>query len=266
MQGSRHDEKQFRAEINSLGSIQNINLVRLQGFCDKGSRRLLVYEYMPNDSLNSLLFKGNSKSKGEVLDWKTRFEIALGTARGLLYLHEECRDCIIHYDVEAKNILISSNLSPKMADFGLAKLVGRDFSRVLTTTRGTRGYLALEWIFGLPITPKVVVYSFGMTLLEIIYGGRNLDLTVHDSSLYYFPSWVATQIQHGKTINIVEGSVVTEEADMEEVRRACVVALLCIQEEEEVRSSKRVSRARAKATPPYPPLTKNRNLKLGQKK
>ncbi|XP_057851573.2 G-type lectin S-receptor-like serine/threonine-protein kinase At2g19130 [Cryptomeria japonica] len=218
MECSRQDEKQFRAEISSLGNIHYMNLVRLRGFCAQGSRRLLVHDYMPN--------------------WKTRLEIALGTARGLHYLHEECRDCIIHGDVKPENILLDSNLSPKLADFGLARLVGRDFSRVLTTTRGTRGYLAPEWIFGLPISTKVDVYSFGMTFLEIISGGRNIDLNMQDSSLIYFPAWAVTQIQQGKTINVVEKDVV-EAADMEEVRRACVIVLLCIQEDDEVRPSMR---------------------------
>ncbi|GLJ15648.1 hypothetical protein SUGI_0257440 [Cryptomeria japonica] len=263
MQGSRQDEKQFRAEISSLGNIQHVNLVRLRGFCAQGSKRLLIYDYMPNGSLNSLLFTSNSTSKKKVLDWKTRFEIALGTARGLLYLHEECRCCIIHSDVKPENILLDGDSSPKLADFGLAKLMGRDLSRVLTTTRGTRGYLAPEWISGLPITPKVDVYSFGMTLLEIISGRRNLDLTVQDSSLYYFPPFAATQIQQGKTINIVEEGI-AEAADMEEVGRSCVVALLCIQEDDEVRPSMRqvVQMLEGKMEPrtphvPSSPLTDN---------
>ncbi|XP_059073430.1 G-type lectin S-receptor-like serine/threonine-protein kinase SD2-2 [Cryptomeria japonica] len=149
---------------------------------------------------------------------------------------DECRDHIIHYDVKLENILPDGDLSPNLVDFGLAKLVGRDFSHVLTTTRGTRGYLAPEWISDLPITPKVDVYSFGTTLLEIISGRRNLDLKVQDSSLFYFPPWSATQIQQGNTMNIVEEGV-AEEANMEEVRSLCVVALLCIQEDEEVRPS-----------------------------
>ncbi|XP_059077574.1 G-type lectin S-receptor-like serine/threonine-protein kinase At2g19130 [Cryptomeria japonica] len=181
---SRQHEKQFRAKISSLGNTQHANLIRLRGFCADGSRRLLVYDYMPNGSLNSLLFTSNSRSKQKVLDWKTRLEIALGTARGLVYLQEECRDRIIHGDVKPENILLDSDFSPKLADFGLAKLVGRDFSHVLTTTRGTRGYLAPEWISSLPITPKVDVYSFGITLLEIISGRRSLDFTAQDSSKY----------------------------------------------------------------------------------
>ncbi|GLJ44798.1 hypothetical protein SUGI_0942240 [Cryptomeria japonica] len=235
LEGSSQDDKQFRAEISSLGNIQHGNLVRLQGFCAEGSRRLLVYDYMPNGSLNSLLFS-NSKSKGKVLDWKTRFQIALGTARALVYLHEECRDRIIHGDIKPENILLDANFSPKLADFGLAKLVSRDRSRILTTTRGTRGYLAPEWISGLPITPKVDVYSFGMTLLEIISGRRNIELNVQDSSMYYFPPWAATQIYQGNIINIVEEGV-AEEKDTEEVRRASIVALLCVEKEEEMRPS-----------------------------
>ncbi|XP_057835603.1 G-type lectin S-receptor-like serine/threonine-protein kinase At2g19130 [Cryptomeria japonica] len=152
MEGSRQDEKQFQAEISSLGNIQHANLIRLRGFYAEGSRRFLIYDYMANGSLNSLLFTSNSKNKRKVLDWHTRFQIALGTARALVYLHEECRDRICHGDVKPGNILLDNNFSPKVADFGLAKLVGRDFSHVLTTTRGTRGYLAPEWISGLPIT------------------------------------------------------------------------------------------------------------------
>ncbi|GLJ15630.1 hypothetical protein SUGI_0257130 [Cryptomeria japonica] len=101
-----------------------------------------------------------------------------------------------------------------------------------------KGSLPDEWIFGLPISTKVDVYSFGMTFLEIISGGRNIDLNMQDSSLIYFPAWAVTQIQQGKTINVVEKDVV-EAADMEEVRRACVIVLLCIQEDDEVRPSMR---------------------------
>ncbi|GLJ51286.1 hypothetical protein SUGI_1090770 [Cryptomeria japonica] len=234
LEGSTQVEKQFRAEIITTGRIQHVNLVRLWGFCVEGSRRLLVYAYMPNGSLNSFLFS-QSEDAEKVLDWKTRFEIALGTARGLVYLHEECRDRIIHCDIKPEYILLDSDLSPKVADFGLAKLVGRDFSRVLTTTRGTRGYLAPEWISGLPITPKVDVYSFGMTLLEIISGRRNLDLKVEESRLY-FPTWASSQIQRGNIKDIVDARIAGE-ANIEEVKRAAMVARLCIQDDENQRPS-----------------------------
>ncbi|GLJ51261.1 hypothetical protein SUGI_1090380 [Cryptomeria japonica] len=229
LEGSSRADKQFRAEIITTGRIQHVNLIRLWGFCVEGSRRLLVYAYMPNGSLNSFLFSESEDSK-KVLDWKTRFEIAVGTARGLVYLHEECRVRIIHCDIKPENILLDGNFSPKVADFGLAKLVGRDFSRVLTTTRGTRGYLAPEWISGLPITPKADVYSFGMMLLEIISGRRNLDLKVEESRLY-FPTWASSQIQSGNIIELVDAKIASE-ADIREVRRAAVVAGLCIQDDE----------------------------------
>uniref|UniRef100_A0A0D6QRW0 Receptor-like serine/threonine-protein kinase n=1 Tax=Araucaria cunninghamii TaxID=56994 RepID=A0A0D6QRW0_ARACU len=235
LEGSAQAEKQFRAEISTIGNIQHVNLVRLLGFCIENSERLLVYEYVSNGSLNFFLFSKSNRAQ-KVLQWKTRFEIVLGTARGLLYLHEECRDRIIHSDIKPANILLDEDLRPKLADFGLAKLLGRDFSRVLTTTRGTRGYLAPEWIYGLPITTKVDVYSFGVTLLEIISGRRNVDLTVQESSMQFFPTWAATQINKGNIRAIVDANIVAQ-ADAEEVRRAAVVGMLCTQEEEEDRPS-----------------------------
>ena len=249
---TRQHGKQFRAEISSLGNIQHVNLIRLRG----ASRRLLVYDYMPNGSLNSLLFTADSKTKSKVLNWKTRLQIALGTARGLVYLHEECRDRIIHGDVKPENILLDSNFSPKLADFGLAKLVDRDFSRVLTTTRGTRGYLAPDWISGVPITSKVDVYSFGITLLEILSGRRSLDLTVQESSQYYFPTWAATQVCQGKIIDIVDEAIAAE-ADVEEVRRVGIVGLLCIEREEEKRPSMEqvVRMLEGKMDPPTLPMS-----------
>ncbi|GLJ37113.1 hypothetical protein SUGI_0752520 [Cryptomeria japonica] len=238
LQGSGHAEKQFRAEISTLGNIQHVNLVRLRGFCSQGSQRLLVYDYMPNGSLNSFLSQKSAAQAHKVLDWKTRFQIALGCARGLFYLHEECRDRIIHCDIKPENILLDADFCPKVADFGLAKLVGRDFSRVLTTTRGTRGYLAPEWISGLPITPKADVYSFGMTLLEIISGRRNIDLDMQESSKYYFPTWAANQIHEGNVMNLVDRRIAGKpDLDAEEVKRAAIVSMLCIQEDEKVRPS-----------------------------
>ncbi|GLJ51246.1 hypothetical protein SUGI_1090120 [Cryptomeria japonica] len=122
-----------------------------------------------------------------------------------------------------------------MGDFGLAKLVGREFSRILTTTRGTRGYLAPKWISGLPITPKADVYSFGVKLLEIISSRRNLDLKVDDCR-FYFPTWASSQVQKGNIIEIADARIVSE-ANVEEVRRAALVAGLCIQDDENHRPS-----------------------------
>ncbi|KAG1355280.1 putative G-type lectin S-receptor-like serine/threonine-protein kinase [Cocos nucifera] len=134
LEGLRQGEKQFRTEVSTLGSIQHVNLVRLHGFCSEGAKKLLVYEFMPNGSLDSYLFQNDCV----MLNWRTRYEIFLGIARGLAYLHEKCIECIIHCDVKPENILLDAQLCPKVADFGMAKLVGRDFSRKQRSSRNWR--------------------------------------------------------------------------------------------------------------------------------
>ncbi|RLM93915.1 hypothetical protein C2845_PM08G14320 [Panicum miliaceum] len=147
------DKGMLETEVNTLGLIQHVNLVRLVGFCSSGGdEKMLVYEYMPNGSLDSYLFGGSPCPS-----WHDRYAIMLGFARGLSYLHEGCRERIIHCDIKPENIPLDKDLCPKIADFGMAKLVGRDFSRVLTTMPGTIGYLAPEWISGLPISAKADV-------------------------------------------------------------------------------------------------------------
>jgi serine/threonine protein kinase len=135
----RQGEKQFRAEVTSIGLIQHINLVKLIGFSCERDKRLLVYEHMLG-SLDGHLFKCNAT----VLNWSTRYQIAIGVAIGLSYLHHSCHECIIHCDIKPENKLLDASFVPKITDFGIVAFVGRDFSRILTTFRGTVGYLALE--------------------------------------------------------------------------------------------------------------------------
>jgi serine/threonine protein kinase len=231
LDGVRQGEKQFRAEVSSTGVVQHVNLVKLIGFCCEGDRRLLVYEYMPNGSLDSHLFQSN----GTVLDWTVRYQIALGVARGLAYLHASCRDCIIHCDIKPENILLDGSFTPKVADFGMAKFLGRDFSHVVTTMRGTVGYLAPEWISGTAITSKVDVYSYGMVLLEIISGSRNASKQQSsqdgDVQEAYFPVRVARGLVDGDIASLVDANLLGE-ANMEEVERVCKVACWCIQDVE----------------------------------
>ncbi|KAL8502232.1 hypothetical protein ACS0TY_021374 [Phlomoides rotata] len=226
-------EKQFRTEVSTIGTIQHVNLVRLRGFCSEGNKKLLVYEYMVNGSVDSHLFHAN---ESKFLMWKTRYEIALGIARGLSYLHEKCRDCIIHCDIKPENILLDAEFCPKVADFGLAKLVGRDFSRVLTTMRGTRGYLAPEWISGVAITAKADVYSYGMMLFELVSGRRNSENS-EDGQVKYFPSFAADVAINGGDILGLLDPILERNADVEEVLKICKIACWCIQDDENIRPS-----------------------------
>eukprot|EP00250_Pteridium_aquilinum_P012928 c21032_g1_i1 orf=790-2982(+) len=158
LEGLGQGKKEFRAEVGIIGSIHHMHLVRLRGFCSEGLHRLLVYEYMSNGSLDKSLFPVVGST--QLLDWNTRYKIALGTARGLAYLHDDCREKIIHCDIKPENILLDENFTAKVSDFGLAKLLNKEESRVFTTMRGTRGYLAPEWLMNLAISEKSDVYSF----------------------------------------------------------------------------------------------------------
>ncbi|XP_023736683.1 G-type lectin S-receptor-like serine/threonine-protein kinase At2g19130 [Lactuca sativa] len=222
-------EKQFRSEVSTMGIIQHVHLVRLRGFCAEGNNKLLVYDYMEKGSLDTYLFCGK-----QVLNWETRYQIALGIARGLVYLHDKCRDCIIHCDIKPDNILLDANFQPKIADFGLAKLVGRDFSRVLTTTRGSMGYLAPEWISGVAVTAKADVYSYGMMLFELVHGKRNV-MHCEDSSSTFYPGLVSNILMKGGDILSLLDSRLNREACVEQVTKIFKVACWCIQDEEERR-------------------------------
>ncbi|CAL4959056.1 unnamed protein product [Urochloa decumbens] len=230
LKGFVQGDKQFRTEVQTIGMIQHTNLVRLLGFCADDSRRLLVYEYMVNGSLSSYLF---SRSCGR-LSWEVRYRVALGTARGLAYLHEECKDCIVHCDIKPDNILLDDKFCAKIADFGMAKLLGRDFSRALTTMRGTIGYLAPEWISGVPITHKADVYSYGMMLLEIISGRRNSE-KIKGGRFTYFPIYAAVRVNEGDDVMCLLDSSLEGNADAEQLKRACRAACWCIQDAEDHR-------------------------------
>ncbi|THG03726.1 hypothetical protein TEA_009095 [Camellia sinensis var. sinensis] len=192
------------------------------------------------DSTVIAVKKLESINQGEkqfrVEDWKTRYQIALGTAKGLAYLHENCRDCIIHCDIKPSNILLDIDFRPKIADFGLAKLLGLEFSRVLTAMRGTTGYLAPEWILGVAITTKADVYSYGMMLFELISGRRNTDQS-GERIVKFFPVWAASVVIKGGDVLSLLDHRLEKHVDVEEVWRICKVACWCIQDDENDRPS-----------------------------
>ncbi|KAF3640791.1 G-type lectin S-receptor-like serine/threonine-protein kinase [Capsicum annuum] len=239
-------QRDFCTEIAIIGNIHHINLVKLKGFCAQERQRLLVYEYMNRGSLDRTLF-GNVP----VLEWQERVEIALGSARGLAYLHSGCEQKIVHCDVKPENILLHDNFQAKISDFGLSKLLNREQSSLITTMRGTRGYLAPEWLTSSAISDKTDVYSFGMVLLEIVSGRKNcsartqshsLDDTAtgdHSSSssargLVYFPLFALEMHEQGRYLELadpkLEGRV--SGGDIEKFVR---VALCCVHEEPSLR-------------------------------
>ncbi|KAG5048414.1 hypothetical protein JHK85_009517 [Glycine max] len=233
LEGIGQGKKEFRAEVSIIGSIHHLHLVRLRGFCADGTHRLLAYEYLSNGSLDKWIFK---KNKGEfLLDWDTRFNIALGTAKGLAYLHEDCDSKIVHCDIKPENVLLDDHFMAKVSDFGLAKLMNREQSHVFTTLRGTRGYLAPEWITNYAISEKSDVYSYGMVLLEIIGGRKNYDPR-ESSEKSHFPTYAFKMMEEGKLRDIFDSELEIDEND-DRFQCAIKVALWCIQEDMSMRPS-----------------------------
>ncbi|CAL9762255.1 unnamed protein product [Musa acuminata subsp. burmannicoides] len=179
LDGVGQGKREFLAEVEIIGSVHHINLVRLIGFCAERSHRLLVYEYMCNGSLDRWIF---SKGQRGTLDWQTKCKIVADIAKGLSYLHEECRQRIAHLDIKPQNILLDEKFNAKVSDFGLSKLIDRDQEEVMTRMRGTPGYLAPEWLTSV-ITEKVDIYSFGVMIVEIVCGRKNLDYSQPEESV-----------------------------------------------------------------------------------
>jgi len=181
IEGEEKGEREFRSEVAAIASVQHKNLVRLYGYSSSTSAnrpRFLVYDYIVNSSLDIWIFpdRGNrGRSGGGCLSWEQRYQVAIDVAKALAYLHHDCRSKILHLDVKPENILLDENFRAVVTDFGLSKLIARDESRVLTDIRGTRGYLAPEWLLEHGISEKSDVYSYGIVLLEMIGGRRSIS-------------------------------------------------------------------------------------------
>ncbi|EEF46462.1 ATP binding protein, putative [Ricinus communis] len=171
--GSGQGEREFQAEIEIISRVHHRHLVSLLGYCITGAQRMLVYEFVPNDTLE---FHLHGKGR-PTMNWSTRMKIAVGSAKGLAYLHEECQPKIIHRDIKAANILIDDSFEAKVADFGLAKYSLDTDTHVSTRVMGTFGYMAPEYASSGKLTEKSDVFSFGVVLLELITGRRPVDRT-----------------------------------------------------------------------------------------
>ncbi|KAK2983688.1 hypothetical protein RJ640_023222 [Escallonia rubra] len=225
---SKASGQDFINEVGTIGRIHHVNVVQLIGFCAEGSKRALVYEFMPNASLDKFIFSGGEKKTTLSLSWDTIYEIALGVARGIEYLHRGCDMQILHFDIKPHNILLDENFVPKVSDFGLAKLYSTDASIVsLTAARGTLGYIAPELFFKSigGVSYKADVYSFGMLLMEMVGRRKNVNACADHSSKIYFPSWIYDRIEQGGDMEL--GNVSEDVGKL--VRKMTLVALWCIQ-------------------------------------
>lgn len=225
-------KKSFLVEAETIGTINHVNLVRLLGFCAEKSLRLLVYEYMCNGSLDKWIFH-----KVEEFDicWQVRRKIILNIAKGLAYLHEECHQKIIHLDIKPQNILLDEHFNAKLADFGLSKLIGKDESHVMTTMRGTPGYLAPEWLNSV-ITEKVDVYSFGIVTLEILCGRKNVDRSLQSDEVHML-TFFKCKAEQEQLLNMVDKSSGDMQLHGQEAVKIMKIAAWCLQDDYRKRPS-----------------------------
>lgn len=222
---------QFFAEVSTIGTTNHVNLVRLYGFCFDKGLLALVYEYMENGSLDQLLFNKNKK-----IEWKTLYEIAIGSAKGIAYLHEECENRIIHYDIKPANILLDANFHPKVADFGLARLSNRDKSHItLSGFKGTPGYAAPELWMPSQITHKCDIYSYGMVLFEILGKRKNLSTGLPESQ-EWFPTWIWKKYEEGKMAEVIDVCGI-DGNDTMAAEKMAMIAMWCVQFRPEKRPS-----------------------------
>ncbi|KAG2401221.1 LEAF RUST 10 DISEASE-RESISTANCE LOCUS RECEPTOR-LIKE PROTEIN KINASE-like 2.1 [Vigna angularis] len=245
---SKGNGEEFINEVVSISRTSHVNIIRLLGFCFDNTHRALIYEFMPNGSLDKFIYEDKNASKDvqhldwkilnedknaskdvQHLDWKILNDIAIGIARGLEYLYRGCNTRILHFDIKPHNILLDEDFCPKIADFGLAKVCPRKESMVsIFGARGTAGYIAPEVFsrnFG-AVSHKSDVYSYGMMILEMVGRRKNIKTKVDRSSEIYFPHWIYSRLESNSDLGLEN---VRNESEDEMVRKMTIVGLWCIQ-------------------------------------
>ncbi|XP_059589750.1 rust resistance kinase Lr10-like [Vitis vinifera] len=219
---SKANGQDFINEVATIGRIHHVNVVRLVGFCIQRSKWALIYDYMPNGSLDKFVFL--DQENNIPLSWERLYKIALGVGRGIEYLHQGCDMQILHFDIKPHNILLDEDFTPKVSDFGLAKLYSTDESIVsVTAARGTLGYIAPELFYKNigGVSFKADVYSFGMLLLEMVGKRKNVNAFAEHSSQIYFPSWIYDRYDQGEDMEMGDAT----EDEKKYVRKMVIVAL-----------------------------------------
>ncbi|KAK9052734.1 hypothetical protein SSX86_029364 [Deinandra increscens subsp. villosa] len=254
----RHRAGDFYNEVNIISSVDHKNLVKLVGFSCLGPESALIYEYLPNKSLDHFIF---DPIRGKELNWEKRFDIITGIAEGLVYLHENTKTRIIHRDIKAGNILLDSRLSAKIADFGLARSFQQDKNHISTGIAGTLGYMAPEYVTHGQLTEKVDVYSFGVLILEVVTGMPNRGTQTSEYT-HNLVSLVWEHFKQGSVAELFDKNLMLQNHSYDEIESVVHIGLLCIQEVPSLRPtmsmalqmlSKNITPLPLPANPPFTP-------------
>ncbi|OVA01692.1 Protein kinase domain [Macleaya cordata] len=244
---SRQGKKEFMNEANLLARVQHRNIVSLLGYCAHGAEKLLVYEYLPHESLDKLLFmyrmrtvysSDRHSNRREELDWKKRFDVIAGVAKGLVYLHEDCHITIIHRDIKASNILLDDKWVPKIADFGMARLFPEDETHINTRVAGTNGYMAPEYVMHGNLSARADVFSFGVVVLELISGQKNSTFN-QDAESSCLLEWAWKLYKKGRSLEIIDPTLALIGEAIEQVKMCIQIGLLCCQADPTLRPQMR---------------------------